>query len=63
MKLIGTGKTAVLQTFEPVSSIVAGVLILGEPLTLTRIIGAVFVIGAVGSLAASETRNRTAIPH
>lgn len=63
MKLIGTGKTAVLQTFEPVSSIVAGVLILGEPLTLARIIGAVFVIGAVGSLAASETRNRTTMLH
>ena len=63
MKLIGTGKTAVLQTFEPVSSIVAGVVFLSEPLTLARIVGAVFVIGAVGSLAASETRDRTVIPH
>ncbi len=63
MKLIGTGKTAVLQTFEPVSSIVAGVIFLGEPLTLARIVGAIFVIGAVGSLAASETRNKTSIPH
>jgi drug/metabolite transporter (DMT)-like permease len=63
MKLIGTGKTAVLQTFEPVSSIVAGVLILGEPLTMPRVIGAIFVIGAVGSLAASETRNKTAMLH
>jgi drug/metabolite transporter (DMT)-like permease len=63
MKLIGTGKTAVLQTFEPVSSIVAGVIFLGEPLTMPRVIGAIFVIGAVGSLAASESRNETAIPH
>lgn len=63
MKLIGTGKTAVLQTFEPVSSIVAGVVFLGEPLTMPRVIGAIFVIGAVGSLAASESRNETAIPH
>jgi drug/metabolite transporter (DMT)-like permease len=63
MKLIGTGKTAVLQTFEPVSSIVAGVVFLSEPLTLARIVGAVFVIDAVGSLAASETRDRTVIPH
>ena len=63
MQMIGTGKTAVLQTFEPVSSIVAGVLFLGESLTLARIIGAVFVIGAVGTLAASETRNKTEIPH
>jgi drug/metabolite transporter (DMT)-like permease len=63
MKLIGTGKTAVLQTFEPVSSIVAGVIFLGEPLTLARIVGAIFVIGAVGSLAASETRNKASIPH
>jgi drug/metabolite transporter (DMT)-like permease len=52
-----------LQTFEPVSSIVAGVIFLGEPLTLARIIGAMFVIGAVGSLAASETRNKASIPH
>jgi len=63
MKLIGTGKTAVLQTFEPVSSIVAGVIFLGEPLTMPRVIGAIFVIGAVGSLAASESRNETVIPH
>ena len=63
MKLIGTGKTAVLQTFEPVSSIIAGVVFLSEPLTLARIVGAVFVIDAVGSLAASETRDRTVIPH
>ena len=63
MKLIGTGKTAVLQTFEPVSSIVAGVIFLGEPLTLARIVGAIFVIGAVGSLAASEAHNKSSIPH
>lgn len=63
MKLIGTGKTAVLQTFEPVSSILAGVIFLGEPLTVARVIGAIFVIGAVGSLAASESRDKTTIPH
>jgi drug/metabolite transporter (DMT)-like permease len=63
MKLIGTGKTAVIQTFEPVSSIIAGVIFLGEPLTTPRIIGAIFVIGAVGLLAASESRNGASIPH
>ena len=63
MKLIGTGKTAVIQTFEPVSSIIAGVVFLGEPLTTPRIIGAIFVIGAVGLLAASESRNGASIPH
>ena len=63
MKLIGTGKTAVLQTFEPVSSIIAGVVFLGEPLTMPRVIGAVFVIGAVALLAASESRNGSSIAH
>lgn len=63
MNLIGTGKTAVIQTFEPVSSILAGVIFLSEPLTMPRIIGATFVIGAVGALAATESRRSAQIIH
>ena len=63
MNLIGTGKTAVIQTFEPVASILAGVIFLSEPLTLPRIIGATFVIGAVGVLATAESRSTARIIH
>lgn len=63
MELIGTGKTAVIQTFEPVASIFAGVVVLSEPLTAPRIVGAAFVIGAVGALAVAESRNTPRIIH
>ena len=63
MNLIGTGKTAVIQTFEPVASILAGVIFLSEPLTMPRIIGATFVIGAVGVLATAESRSAARIIH
>ncbi len=63
MNLIGTGKTAVIQTFEPVASIVAGVIFLSEPLTVPRIVGATFVIGAVGVLAVAESRGAARIIH
>ncbi len=63
MNLIGTGKTAIIQTFEPVASIIAGVIFLSEPLTLARVVGAVFVIGAVGVLATVESRSATRIIH
>jgi len=63
MNLIGTGKTAVIQTFEPVASILAGVIFLSEPLTVPRIIGATFVIGAVGVLATAESRSTARIIH
>ncbi len=63
MNLIGTGKTAVIQTFEPVASILAGVIFLSEPLTVPRIIGATFVIGAVGVLATAESRTAARIIH
>ena len=63
MNLIGTGKTAVIQTFEPVASILAGVFFLSEPLTVPRVIGATFVIGAVGVLATAESRTAARIIH
>ena len=63
IKLLGTSKAAVIQTFEPVSSIIAGVIFLGEPLTLPRIVGATFVIGAVGVLAATESRDSAQLIH
>ena len=63
MNLIGTGKTAIIQTFEPVASIIAGVIFLSEPLTVPRIVGATFVIAAVGVLATAESRGAARIIH
>lgn len=42
--IIGGGKASVLSTFEPITSILAGTLILGEPFGVRTAIGTVLVI-------------------
>jgi len=56
MKRVGPGPTAIASTFEPVITIVVGMLFLGERLTSRSAIGAVLVIGAVVLLTVSEAR-------
>lgn len=56
MKRVGPGPTSVASAFEPVVTIVIGVLFLGEALTGRGAIGAVLVIGAVVLLTIGETR-------
>jgi drug/metabolite transporter (DMT)-like permease len=47
---------SVLTTLEPVLAIAAGVIFLGEELTVNRVIGASFVIGALIALSVLESR-------
>ncbi len=56
MKRVGPGPTSVASAFEPVVTIVVGVLFLSERLTARSIIGAVLVISAVILLTVSEAR-------
>ena len=54
VKSIGPDNTAILSTLEPVVSIVAGIVILGEILTPTIIIGCLLVLGAVFIISIRE---------
>lgn len=56
MKRVGPGPTSVASTFEPVVTIVIGVLFLQERVTSRSMIGAALVVGAVVLLTASEAR-------
>lgn len=56
VKVIGAASSSVIMTFEPIVAIVAGHLFFAEQLSATRIIGGLFVIGAVLALAVVEAR-------
>jgi drug/metabolite transporter (DMT)-like permease len=47
----------VLTTLEPVLAIAAGVIFLREDLTVNRVIGASFVLGALIALSVLEARS------
>lgn len=54
---LGPSTTSIITTFEPVLTIVAGVIFLGESFTLARGIGAAFVIGALIVFGLLESRS------
>jgi len=56
LKRVGPSTASVLTTFEPVIAITAGVIFLGEDITLNRVLGASFVIGALIALPVLEAR-------
>jgi drug/metabolite transporter (DMT)-like permease len=56
LKRVGPSMVSVLTTLEPVLAIAAGVIFLGEELTVNRVIGASFVIGALIALSVLESR-------
>ena len=59
LKRVGPSMVSVLTTLEPVLAIAAGVIFLGERLTINRVIGASFVIGALIALSVLESRTET----
>ena len=59
LKRVGPSTVSVLTTLEPVLAIAAGVVFLGESLTINRLIGASFVIGALIALSVLEARTET----
>ena len=60
LKKIDTANAAIISTFEVVVVVVLSVIILGETITLHKILGACLVIGAVIILAKSEYRTAQA---
>jgi len=63
LKRIGTNITSIFTTSEPVFGIACGILILNEHLSLNRVIGAAFVIGALLMLSVVESRSETVTAH
>lgn len=59
LKRVGPSMVSVLTTVEPVLAIAAGVIFLGEDLTVNRVVGASFVIGALIALSVLEARTET----
>ena len=59
LKRVGPSMVSVLTTLEPVLAIAAGVVFLGEHLTVNRVVGASFVIGALIALSVLEARTET----
>ena len=59
LKRVGPNMVSVLTTLEPVLAIAAGVIFLAEDLTVNRVIGAIFVIGALIALSVLEARTET----
>ena len=53
-RLIGPTKTSVLGAFEPVTAILVGTLVFGEPLTVNILVGIVICIAAVLFMILSE---------
>ena len=56
LRLIGPAKSSVATTSEPVFAIAFGVLLLGEDLTVARVVGAIFVISALLIFSIRESR-------
>jgi drug/metabolite transporter (DMT)-like permease len=50
---------SVITTIEPVLAIAMGVIFLNEALTSARVIGAVFVVGALIALSVLESRDES----
>lgn len=57
--LIGGSKAAILSTFEPITSIIAGTIILKEGLSNLTIIGSILVIGAGVLIAVCDINKKT----
>ena len=47
VKLIGPESTAILSTFEPITSVIVGILVYSEALTASRLIGCLCILASV----------------
>lgn len=59
LRRLGPSLSSIVATIEPVLAIIAGVLFLGEALTVAREIGAALVIGSLLALSVLEARTET----
>lgn len=57
IELIGVSSASILGTFEPIISILFGVILLGEKLSFDLVIGAALILSATIVLAKDKTKN------
>jgi drug/metabolite transporter (DMT)-like permease len=63
MKRVGPSMLSVITTIEPVLAIIMGIIFLSEPITTPRVVGAIFVIGALIALTMLESRTEANLEH
>lgn len=56
VKYIGAESTAMLSTFEPITSVIVGILVYGEPMTLRIFIGCAAIIVSTLIIARTESK-------
>jgi drug/metabolite transporter (DMT)-like permease len=56
VQIIGPASTSILSTLEPIISLGAGIVILGEPMTLQIILGSILVVGAILLIAITDAK-------
>ena len=56
VKYIGAESTAMLSTFEPITSVIVGILVYGEPMTVRIFIGCVAIIASTLIIARTESK-------
>lgn len=54
---LGAATTGILSTFEPITSIVLGILVLGESLTPVKAIGCLLILSSVVLITLAETKS------
>ena len=56
VQYIGSESTAMLSTFEPITSVIVGILVYGEPMTLRIFIGCAAIIASTLIIARTESK-------
>lgn len=59
LKQIGATMTAILGAFEPLTAMIVGILVFGDKLTVTVVIGFAFIIGAVLTLIVAKMKKNS----
>lgn len=57
IKLVGAQTASILSTLEPITSIIIGVLVFGEDLSLRGLFACIFIISSVVAIAAFDKEN------
>lgn len=59
--LIGASTTAILSTLEPITSVVMGILVLGEQMSVLKMVGCVLILVAVMVATLAQLRQQKAV--
>ena len=57
--IIGGEKTAILSTLEPITSVLIGITVFGEPFSVKTAIGCILVVGASVLIALSDIKRKS----